>query len=362
MSYQSMIRSMHAAERRQQREAQRHLREVERQANEQAKLSASEQARLEVDTYEKQVEALLSVHREQGEIWDWIAVVASLPPPCPGNLCRNEHRARQRATVLTEPEREAFQVLMEKARAEDDEEFRKASQKYSQDKAEWEKLKRLAERILARDHKALTEALIELSPFAEISDLGSEIQFTVHTIELVECVLKVNGTEVIPTTVRTLTSSGKVSLKSMPKARYQEIYQDYVSGCVLRVAREIFALIPVDTVLVTSTVDSTDSRTGQTVEQPVLSVVMPRTVVAQLDFAQLDPSEALANFEHRGDFKKHRKSESFEPITPITPGELAYGGPDKMAFDQLLVHVQKLRVEIGAEIRRVRETTNLKTA
>src|SRR5206468_3295038 len=129
--------------------------------------------------------------------------------------------------------------------------------------------------------------------------------------------------------------------------------------CVLRVAREVLALIPVDTVLVTATVDSTDPRTGQAVAQPVLSVAMPRTVIAKLDFAYLDPSEALANFQHRGDFKASRKSEAFQPITPLTPGDIGPRAVEDMTFYELLALIQKLRVELQAEIRRVSDTSNL---
>ena len=38
--------------------------------------------------------------------------------------------------------------------------------------------------------------------------------------------------------------------KPMPKGLFHGIYLDYLCGCVLRVAREVFALLPVDTVLV----------------------------------------------------------------------------------------------------------------
>lgn len=77
------MRAIQAAERRQQREAQKRLRELERRAKEQAKLSAMEQARLEVERYENQLDLLLSVHKEQGETWDWKTFAASLPPPNP---------------------------------------------------------------------------------------------------------------------------------------------------------------------------------------------------------------------------------------------------------------------------------------
>jgi hypothetical protein len=352
MGYKATIRAMQAAERRQQRDAQRRLRELERQAKEQAKLSAIEQARLEVETFENQLEVLLSVHKEQGETWDWTAIAASLPPPNPKRSSRNEQRARQRAAVLPAEQRQSAEVLVEQARLKDDEEFQSASQTYSEQLAEWEKLKSLARRILAGEHKAFTETLVELNPFAEISDLGSAIHFTVHTAKLVECVLKVNGKQAIPTELKTLTASGKVLVKAMPKGRFHEIYQDYVCGCVLRVARELFALFPVDTVLVTASVDAPDSRTGRVAEQPVLSVAIPRVVVARLDFAQLDPSDAMENFQHRGDFKASREAEAFQPIVPLTPADISPTAIEDLGFQELLANIQKLREQFKTEIAR----------
>jgi hypothetical protein len=352
MGYKATIRAMQAAERRQQRDAQRRLRELERQAKEQAKLSAIEQARLEVETFDNELEVLLSVHKEQGETWDWTAIAASLPPLNPKRISRNEQRARQRAAVLPAEQRQSSEILIEQARLRDDEEFQTAAQTYSEQLAEWEKLKNLSRRILAGEHKAFTETLVELNPFAEISDLGSAIHFTVHTAKLVECVLKVNGRQAIPTEIKTLSASGKVSVKAMPKGRFHEIYQDYVCGCVLRVARELLALFPVDTVLVTASVDAPDSRTGQVTEQPVLSVAIPRAAVARLDFTQLDPSDAMENFQHRGDFKASRKTEAFQPIVPLTPADISPAAIEDWGFHELLTYIQKLREQFKTEIAR----------
>ena len=77
------MRTIEAAERRQQREAKKRQRDLERQAKEEAKLSALEQARLEVETYENGVEVLLSVHKEQADSKDWAALAAALPPVPP---------------------------------------------------------------------------------------------------------------------------------------------------------------------------------------------------------------------------------------------------------------------------------------
>ncbi|MST94003.1 MAG: hypothetical protein EXS33_01795 [Pedosphaera sp.] len=70
-------------------------------------------------------------------------------------------------------QREDLQSLLEQARRQDEQEFQQTTQAYSEQMMEWEKLKGLARRILAGEHKAYTEALVELNPFAEMSDLGS---------------------------------------------------------------------------------------------------------------------------------------------------------------------------------------------
>src|SRR5947199_10856666 len=96
MGPRGTLRALEADERRRDREAQRSQRELERRNRDQAKLSAIEQARLEVETYENRLEVLLSVHKDQGPAWDWAALAAVLPPPCPQKNSYHELQAKQR--------------------------------------------------------------------------------------------------------------------------------------------------------------------------------------------------------------------------------------------------------------------------
>jgi len=358
MGWQASIRAMEAAERRRQREAQKRQRELERRAKEQAKLTAVEQARLEVETHENRLEVLLSVHKEQGETWDWLALAATPAPVCPQRFSRHEFKLRQDLEVLVAKDPDTSQLqtreaAVEQSRLRDEQEYQDALTTYGEEKVEWQKMSSLARRILAGEHKAYTETLSELSPFAEISDLGSSIHFTVHNAKLVECVLKINGRQAIPSEVKSLTVTGKVSIKSMPKARFHEIYQDYVCSCVLRVAREVFVLLPVESLLITASADTLDTRTGQTVEQPVLSAAIPRAVLTRLDFDRLDPSDAMENFLRRGDFKASRGSSEFNPITPLTPNDLPRPSPESMDFRDLITAVHRLRDELRTELERL---------
>ena len=350
MGSRGILRAMEADERRRQRDAQRQQRELERRNKEQAKLSAIEQARLEVETYENRLEVLLSVHKEQGLPWDWAALAAALPPPCPQKTPYHESQARQRALVLHPEKQQGAGAAIHQAQSEDERIFQDAMKAYAEESAEWEKLQSLARRILAGEHKAFIQALVDFSPLSEISDVGSIMHFTVETAKFISCELKVRGSQAIPSEAKTLTANQKVSVKSMPKARFHEIYQDYVCGCMLRVAREVFAMLPVDTVLITASADILDTRTGQTSEQPVLSAVMPRAAIASLNFDKLDPSDAIENFVHRGNFKASRKAGAFQPISPLTPADVPQTSAEGKGCAPLLASVQRMRQELQTRL------------
>ena len=347
MGYQATLRAAVAAERRQQRDAKKRQRELERQAKERAKLSELENARLEVDTFENNLEVLLSVHKEQTEPVDWMGILASLPPILPRKQAQYELKVRRRLAVSTGWQNAS--AAIEQAQQKDEEEYQAALQKHALDLAEWEKMSSLARRVLAGEHEAFIEAITDLSPFAELANIGSSLHFTVHSGRIMECTLDTNGRKAMPSEVKSLTASGKVSVKPMPKARLVEIYQDYICGCVLRVAREIFGLLPVDTLLISATAESLDTSTGQALTRPFLSVVLCRDVLGQLNFDKLDPSDSILSLMHRGDLKASRKTGDFEAVTPLTIADLPPDCQERTDFGALLATAQRLRFELAAQ-------------
>lgn len=355
MGWKATVKALEAAQRRQQREAQKRQRELERLEKEQAKFSAMEQARLEVERFENALDVLLSVHKEQGETWNWESLAASLPPPRPQKGSYHEMRARQNCIVLEPTKQANSQASIDQARLHDDSDFDQSMTVYRDEMAEWEKINSFAKRVLSGDHKVYTELLSEFNPFAEISELGSAIHFTAHSPKLIECELKVNGKQAIPSEAKMLTSTGKLTVKPMSKGRFHEIYQDYLCGCVLRVAREILALLPVEIVLVNAFADWTEPSTGRTSEQAVLSVVMPRTAMADLNFDALDPSDTIESFQHRGHLKATRKSEMFQPILPLRSSEIVQNNIDELPTLQLLAAVKKTGEEMQSIITMLKE-------
>src|SRR5258708_1416708 len=86
-------RRLEAARKREEREARKQQRELEKRLKEQAKLSALEQARLEVDVHENALDLLVSVHKGASTPFDWHSFVCALPPHEPARVPRHEFAA-----------------------------------------------------------------------------------------------------------------------------------------------------------------------------------------------------------------------------------------------------------------------------
>lgn len=341
MSWATQVKRIEAAHRRQEREAVRRQRELQRRAKEHAKLTALEQARLEVEEHENIIELLLSIHKDQSAPVDWKRIACSLSPHWPPRLTRNETRALFNSFLGR-----ADQRAVADARELDDKAWEAARSLYATEHSEWDRERSFALQVLAGDPKAYTAALAEFSSITEIATLGTSIHMTVHSPLLVACELKVNPRSVVPAETKTLTASGKLSVKQMPRGRAQEVYQDYVCGCVLRLGREMLALLPIDIVLVTAVVDGTDNRTGQPALVPILSVCVRREEVAKLNFDQLDPSDAMDNFLHRGDVRTSRKSEGYVAIAPLTPDDLPRSATRNDGIADLVHQIRAARAEL----------------
>jgi hypothetical protein len=70
------------------------------------------------------------------------------------------------------------------------------------------------------------------------------------------------------------------------------------------VAREIFALLPVEYVFVIAVADLLDSATGRIKSVPVLSVMFVEDNLSRLDFGRIECWDAMRNFVHRTRFSR----------------------------------------------------------
>ena len=100
----------------------------------------------------------------------------------------------------------------------------------------------------------------------------------------------------------------------MPKTRFSELYQDYVCSVVLRVGREIFALLPVEYVRISAIANMLNTQIGLMEEKPILSVIIKPETLNKINFHTVDPSDCMRNFVHSMKFKK---TSGFEAVDKI---------------------------------------------
>lgn len=315
MSWKGTVRSLQASARRAERNAHRRQRELEKRQKEYAKMEALEQAAYEVEVYENHIDILLSIHKECAEPVKWKKILSKPEPKQPqkhGSL----EQAAMHASAMYRPnfwarlfklearQREALVQKVDAAKIEDDRQYKAQLGEWNAAHTEWAEERDIALRILDGDRQAKLDAIGAFESFEEISHLGSSIEMLVHESGVLEAKVAIHGSHVIPTEIKSLLKSGKLSTKAMPTGRFNEIHQDYVCSCALRVGRELMAILPDDLVIVTAMDNVLNSSTGHMEDQPILSVAFSRATVDGLNLETIDPSDAMKNFVHNMSFKK----------------------------------------------------------
>jgi hypothetical protein len=330
MSTRGLLRTIAASQRKAERESLKKKRELERRLKQVEKLQEIEQVAYEVEVFENHIDLITSIHKDCSDSWDWEKIRKSKSPTEPKKPDHHEKSAQSNLEMYKpkffdkllnrdSPKRIELSLKISEGKKRDEAEYNEAYKKYKLEYANWESMTNLAEKIVNRDEKAYVDAIYQADPFNEINQLGSEINFFVKWNNLIEARINVNSDKVIPRKVKTQLKSGKLSEKTMPKTRFYELYQDYVCGVVLRIARELFALLPIDISIVTAFGRLLNTSTGFMEAQPILSVIIPRDTLIKLNFQRLDASDSMNNFIHD---MKFLKTKGFQPVDILSPSDI----------------------------------------
>lgn len=315
MGWKGAVRSINAAYRAAEQDSKRRHRELQRREKEYAKMEMIEQAAYDVEAYENHLERFLSIHKECGAGIHWLDVKNEPEPmqPAPSSILESEANEKEaayrpsfidRIFGLEKRKRTQLGLKVQQAISQDIENNRKAELDWQKAHDEWVADIALAERVLNGDPQAKLEVIKQLDPFSEIAELGSELTFRINEAGVLECDLLAHGTKVIPDEIKSLLSSGKLSVKKMPITKFNELFQDYVCSCVLRIANELFSILPEEMVMITVVDTLLNTATGHLEKQPILSAVIPRATLVTLNLQTVDPSDSMRNFIHHMSFKK----------------------------------------------------------
>lgn len=187
--------------------------------------------------------------------------------------------------------------------------------KGSEEYKKWQDLQKFAEGILAGDIDSYFAVIDEAKPFDDLLDFGSEFEVGTDTPGKLEVEFKVKSADVVPTDSYSLTSTGKLSQKALSKSAYNELVQDYICSAILRVARDSFALLPIDTVVIHAVDKGLNSSTGFDEEITLVSAKITRDQISSVNMERVDPSDAVQSF---GCNMKFAKTTGFKQVSRLT--------------------------------------------
>ncbi|WP_421142790.1 hypothetical protein [Aeromonas dhakensis] len=329
MGWKGTLHSINAAAKRADRHAKRRQRELLKNQIAYEKMQELEKAAYEVDVFENYIDVIQSIHKDCGDSVDWLKISTSQEPAKPLIISDNERQAIARLNSFAPSfidklfgkvtsKRQKLEKEVSIAKVKDTQINSTNLSQWNIDVEEWKERVSLARRLLNGDISAKIDIIKELNPFSEIDHLGSGVKFTIQENGLLIVTINVHGANIIPKEQKTLLKSGRLSIKSMPVSRFNDIYQDYVCSVVLRVANEIFSILPDDKLIINAEDHLLNKSTGHLEPQSLLSVYITRDGVSRLNMEYIDPSDAMNNFIHNVNFKK---TKGFEPVNEVkVPG------------------------------------------
>lgn len=173
----------------------------------------------------------------------------------------------------------------------------------------------LAEMVLKGDDNAYLTVIEEMRPFDDLSEFGTDFQVGILEDGLPGISFNINADETIPSEKKTLLKSGKISVKPMSMTMRNTLIRDYVSSVVIRAARDMFSLLPVESIVVNAEDKRLDKATGKDKEITILSVIFDRKTFMDLNFSKIEPFETIKIFKNNMDFKPTKGG--FQEVLPI---------------------------------------------
>ncbi|WP_262176594.1 DUF4236 domain-containing protein [Saccharococcus sp. Marseille-Q5394] len=271
------------------------------------KATASPTDAKEVEAYNSYVNMLISIHLESEDPVDWDGIVKE-DLEAFGGSGPNAERIRQELAVFKPS---WISRLLKRGEAQKRTLEKKLADAVKQNQlllTKKQAKRELAAEVLDGNEEAWLRALHTYHPFEDIEQLGGK---KFNNGELT-AYYQTGNQETVPTEVLSLTAKGNLSRRKMGKTNYFTLYQDYVCSCIIRIAREVFAILPAEKVLIHA------YDYSQADELPTKGcIVSTRISREELDgmlFDVIDCSEMIKTFEHH---MNHLKTKGFRLVEEL---------------------------------------------
>lgn len=314
ISYSSTFRKKHSNAQAKRKQLEREREKAAKDKEKQKQLEL-EHAKAVVEEYESKIDAIITIHRDCAEVIPWDSIVQIAAPFEAGTQGPREIEARQKAASY-KPGFLAKRIKMfdSSSNGSLERNIEYAIEEDKKEYDEWEVQHTIAARIMGKDTDAMLEIIESADVFDSLTEYGSGFEVGLLDYKTAEVEFDIMADTVVPKEAASLTATGKLSQKKLAVTKRLDIMQDYVCSCVLRIARDLFAILPLEAVLIHAKDSFLDTSMGNDVKQDILSVLITRDKMEKMNFDLIDPSDSMANFECN---MKFLKTKGFQPITRL---------------------------------------------
>lgn len=148
------------------------------------------------------------------------------------------------------------------------------------------------DKVLSGDIDTYLQLIYEVNPLDDLLAYGGNFEFGTDNPSKIEVEFTVNENAL---------SSAKRQLSA---TEYNNLLQDYICSVCIRIARDMFALLPVAHTLVHAVLSS----------NTIISVDFDRVNLSKVKFGYIDPSDTLSLFKHN---MNYNDGSGFAPVANL---------------------------------------------
>jgi len=302
-------------------------RESQRRYKADQKRRVASEAADAVDDWKQEINDLISIHADLADAINWHKLVEVPKPKTPSNFTKHREQIAPKLKNFkpkmfdflfggTEKRKTKLIASFEAAKLKDQTAQEKAKLEHETALQDWEDETSMAKRVLAGDAHAAHQVVSEMQTVTDQAIIGKKVNFKFDQ-NFVHAITEVHSDDIVPNYRRKQLASGKLSETKMPVGEFNELYQDYVASAALKIAGDLFHILPHPEIYVTCTSMMLDTQTGYQKPTPILSAQFVRETFMRLNIAMVDPSDALENFNHVMNFKRAKGFNEIKPMHPI---------------------------------------------
>jgi len=156
----------------------------------------------------------------------------------------------------------------------------------------WQYYHKMAAKILSGDIDTYLQLIYEVNPLDDLLVYGGNFEFGTDDPNKIEVEFTINCETL-------LGAKAQMSISN-----YNNLVQDYACSICIRIARDMFALLPISHTIVHTVFN------GET----IISVDLDRTNLSKVKFGYIDPSDTLLQFKHN---MKYNEETGFDPVVRL---------------------------------------------